>query len=50
MSKRGIVEFIWEQDTMRLMHNVERKKMEMAENVVCSPDGSEWSRDFVSPL
>ena len=49
-TREAIVEFIPEQDMRRPMHNVERNKMEMAENVVYSPDGSELSRDFVSPL
>ncbi len=49
-TRKAIVEFIQEQDIRRPMHNLERKKREMAANVVQSPDGGEWSREFISPL
>jgi hypothetical protein len=49
-TREAIVEFIQKHNIRRPMHNVERKKTEMLGNVVSSPDGSAWLRDFISPL
>jgi hypothetical protein len=49
-TREAIVEVIREQDIRRPMHNLDRKRREMAGNTVYSPDGSEWTREFISPL
>jgi hypothetical protein len=50
LAREVIWKFIQEQDIRRPMQNLERKTMEMAEHTVYSPDGSNWPREFISPL
>jgi hypothetical protein len=53
-TREAIVEFLRESDTLRPVHNVARKKRELAASnaalTVHSPNGMEWDREFVSPM
>ena len=53
-TREAIVEFLRENDILRPVHNVERKKRELAASntalTVHSPNGMEWDREYVSPL
>jgi len=53
-TREAIVEFRRASDILRSLHNVERKKRELAAShaafTVLSPSGMEWDREFVSPL